>query len=54
LTVTRCLRAHGIPDWPDPVISPYNVGFLPSAGVNPRDPSPQLQAAEQACHWPAP
>jgi hypothetical protein len=53
LKVTRCMRAHGFPGWPDPVVNPNDIGFLPPAGVNLRDPSPQLQAAEQACHWPS-
>jgi hypothetical protein len=50
----RCMRAHGFPGWPNPVINPNDISFLPPAGVNVRDPSPQLQAAEQACRWPAP
>ncbi len=54
LKLTRCLRAHGYPNWPDPVINADDIGFLPPRGVNVRDPSPQLQAAEQACHWPTP
>jgi hypothetical protein len=47
-----CMRAHGFPGWPDPVITPNDIYFLPPRGVNLRHPSPQLQAAEQACHWP--
>jgi hypothetical protein len=32
LKVTRCMRAHGYPDWPDPVVNPNDVGFLPPRG----------------------
>jgi len=48
----RCVRAHGFPGWPDPVINPNDITFLPPRGVNVNHPSPQLKAAEQACHWP--
>lgn len=48
----RCVRAHGFPGWPDPVISPNEIGFLALAGVNISNPSPRLQAAQRACHWP--
>ena len=50
LKLTRCIRAHGFPDWPDPIVTPYAADFLPPRGINIRDPSPQLQAAQQACH----
>jgi hypothetical protein len=53
VAVTHCMRTHGFPGWPDPVVSAGDIGFLPPRGVNLRDPSPQLQSAEQACHWPA-
>jgi hypothetical protein len=53
LKLTRCMRAHGFRDWPDPIVNPYDAGFLPPRGVNIQDPSPQLQAAQQACHSPA-
>jgi hypothetical protein len=53
LKLTRCMRAHGFRDWPDPIVNPYGAGFLPPRGVNIKNPSPQLQAAQQACHSPA-
>lgn len=53
LKVTRCMRAHGYPDWPDPVVNPNDVGFLPPRGANISDPSPRLKAAGQACHLPS-
>ena len=52
LTQIRCVRAHGFPSWPAPVINPDNITFMPPRGVNVSHPSPQLRAAEQACHWP--
>ena len=53
LKVTRCMRAHGYPDWPDPIVNPNDVGFLPPRGVSISDPSPRLEAAGQACHLPS-
>jgi hypothetical protein len=47
-----CIRAHGFPGWPDPVITPNDIYFLPPRRVNMSSPSPRLRAAEQACHWP--
>jgi hypothetical protein len=38
--------------WPDPVINPNDITFLPPRGVNVNHPSPQLKAAKHACHWP--
>ena len=48
----RCVRAHGFPGWPDPVINPSDITFRPPRGVNVNHPSPRLKAAAQACHWP--
>lgn len=48
LAYSRCMRAHGVPNFPDPTIQ-SGGGFsisLPQ-GVDPR--SPQFQAADQAC-----
>jgi hypothetical protein len=53
LKVTRCMRAHGYPNWPDPIVNPNAVGFQPPRGVNISDPSPRLKAAGQACHLPS-
>lgn len=53
LRLTRCMRADGYPGWPDPVVNPNDVGFLPPRGVNISDPSPRLKAAGQACHLPS-
>ena len=53
LRLTRCMRAHGYPGWPDPIVNANDAGFLPPRGVNMKDPSPRLQAAELACHLPS-
>jgi hypothetical protein len=53
LKMTRCMRAHGYPDWPDPITNPDDVSYLPARGVNIKDPSPRLKAAGQACHLPS-
>ena len=45
LRYARCMRAHGIPDFPDPTGGGFE--FLPPAGFNPH--SPHVQAAQQAC-----
>jgi hypothetical protein len=46
--LSRCMRAHGIADFPDPVSSPHMIGFptLPPAAET---ASPQYQAAQRAC-----
>jgi hypothetical protein len=51
LKVTRCMRAHGFPDWPDPEINPNGISILPPRGATPGNP--KFQAAKQACHLPS-
>jgi hypothetical protein len=48
LAFSRCMRTHGVPNFPDPTPQ-GNGGYSLSlgSGVNPR--SPQFQAAQQAC-----
>jgi hypothetical protein len=48
LAYSRCMRTHGVPNFPDPTPQ-GNGGFSISLphGVDPR--SPQFQAADQAC-----
>lgn len=48
LRFARCMRAHGVPSFPDPT----SQGIALSAGVDPK--SPQFQAATQACRQLAP
>jgi hypothetical protein len=46
---TQCMRAHGVPDFPDPTAQgkPFSAESLQQAGVQPD--SPQLQAASTVC-----
>ena len=51
----RCMRAHGVPNFPDPqttgggIGQPGGIGFGGGPGFDPRHPSPQFQAANRAC-----
>ena len=51
LAMSRCMRTHGVPNFPDPQFQAgANGGFgirLGGAGINPN--SPAFQAAQQAC-----
>ena len=51
LEYSVCMRAHGIPDFPDPNFGNGGGGFQinggPGSDLNPR--SPAFQAAQQAC-----
>lgn len=51
LTYAKCMRAHGIPDFPDPVLNPNGrEGFNFSGGGSDLDESnPRYKAANQAC-----
>jgi hypothetical protein len=46
LDFSRCMRAHGVPDFPDPVASNGGIGYN-LAGIDIH--SPQYQSAQQAC-----
>jgi hypothetical protein len=48
IAYSRCMRAHGAPNYPDPVNNGSGIG------VNIDDNSPQVQAAEHACRALAP
>jgi len=44
----RCMRSHGVPNWPDPVRTPHgDYGFL-TRGIDPR--SAAFRRAQQACN----
>jgi len=50
----RCMRSHGVPNWPDPTTTadPGRVEFVinPSqVGFNPQSPSPQILAKAHQC-----
>ena len=51
LRLTACMRAHGIADFPDPVVDSHGVTFgISPASKGDLDPhSPHFQAAQQAC-----
>lgn len=44
LRYARCMRSHGVPNFPDPTGRGLSLG----QGIDPR--SPQFQSAMQACH----
>lgn len=47
LAYSRCMRSHGVPNFPDPTASAHGV----SMGLRNVDPnSPEFKAAQQACH----
>jgi hypothetical protein len=45
LAFSRCVRAHGVPNYPDP----DGVGHLPAIGKQIAHSSPRFPAAENAC-----
>lgn len=45
LRLARCMRAHGVPKFPDPTSE--GIRFSPSSGINPN--SPAYRAAEKRC-----
>jgi hypothetical protein len=50
LAMSRCMRSHGVPNFPDPQFQSGGGGFgirLGGAGVNPQ--SPAFQAAQKDC-----
>jgi hypothetical protein len=47
LKAAACIRAHGIPNFPDPTFSGGGVHVPQTAGVDPH--SPRVRAAEEAC-----
>jgi hypothetical protein len=51
LKFSACMRAHGLPDFPDPTTSgggiQLSIGSKKGSGLNPR--SPLFQAAQKAC-----
>lgn len=46
LEASRCMRAHGVPNWPDPILGGH-FGFMADSGVNPY--TPQYKAAYAYC-----
>jgi hypothetical protein len=50
LKYAKCIRAHGVGDFPDPVTAAGGgFAFRVQPDANPQAPTPQFQAAEKAC-----
>lgn len=47
LALSKCMRAHGIKDFPDPSNGGLQVHVTPGSDLNPNNP--QFQAAQKAC-----
>jgi hypothetical protein len=51
IAYTQCMRAHGVPNFPDPstnaVGKPFTAQSIQQAGVDPS--SPRVESAQQAC-----
>jgi hypothetical protein len=50
LRFSRCMRAHGITNFPDPTFGAnggVRIGFGPASGIDPQ--SPAFQSAQRAC-----
>jgi hypothetical protein len=49
LTFSRCMRADGVPNFPDPRTTAQGVGFHigPNSGINPQ--SPAFRSAQRSC-----
>ena len=45
LRLAKCMRAHGVPNFPDPTSK--GLAFTPSSGINPN--SPAFLAAQKRC-----
>jgi len=56
LKLSQCMRTHGVPNFPDPIVSGGGVRLkLKAGGANGIDPeSPQFRAAQKACQSIAP
>jgi hypothetical protein len=47
LKFVACMRSHGIPGWPDPVVNARGLVFNGTGGIAPG--SPLMRSAQQAC-----
>jgi hypothetical protein len=51
-TIARCMRSHGIPNWPDPTLDPRGRPFFDLSGqgiTRSQSHSPQYEAREGQC-----
>jgi hypothetical protein len=53
LAYAQCMRSHGVPTWPDPVLTPHGDYGFRTTGVNPQSPAfqPALQACKALYNW---
>jgi hypothetical protein len=53
VAMARCMRAHGVPDYPDPTIKPGpgGHGFVISIPGGPHAAGPVVDAAKRRCPW---
>ena len=49
LQFAQCMRAHGLPNFPDPVFNAGRVGFRAGPGTGLDPSSPAFKAAQGAC-----
>ncbi|HLI02210.1 MAG TPA: hypothetical protein VKV06_15585 [Acidimicrobiales bacterium] len=51
LKYSKCMRAHGVANFPDPTVEPHGIGFRLNGkpGSNMKPGSPQFQRAQKAC-----
>ena len=49
LRFVACMRGHGLPDFPDPVVNAQGIMFRVGRNEDSRPGSPQFQAAQRAC-----
>ena len=51
VTWAKCMRSHGLPDFPDPTFTAHGIRMAirggPGSDLNPQ--SPAFQAAQKAC-----
>jgi hypothetical protein len=48
LDFAKCMRSHGVPNFPDPKVNGQGIQLLgPSSGINPQ--SPAFQSAQTSC-----
>src|SRR5215472_3417402 len=48
LRFVACMRSHGLPNFPDPIVNAQGIGFRVGNG-GPRPSSPVFRSAQQAC-----
>jgi hypothetical protein len=48
LRFVACMRSHGVPDFPDPIVNAQGIAFRVGK-QGPRPSAPVFQAAQRAC-----